>query len=318
MSEMMGKVVRVLRAVARGSFIIHLFGGCQRPTEIEPADTRTTTSEKSLEPTTVRTSPPSHVDVQPQPPTVSPVVAQSTAPVTSTAKVIDVPAGAVTIDDKRTSVAAFAMDRTEVTVEAYARCVAAKKCSPAAQDDIACNWPHRKVKAEHPINCVTVKQAKAYCEWTGQRLPTAPEWQLAAGGPDQRHYPWGAKQPSNLWVTELGEGEEYAPGPARHNLCWVGDDTAKGEKYPTSTCKVSSFPTGNTPSGITDLAGNVAEWTSSTKKLAGGLRYSVKGGGYNFDPLGRLQVAVDDESLHDDEHFAPDVGFRCATARAHP
>jgi formylglycine-generating enzyme required for sulfatase activity len=318
MPELIAKLVRALRPVAHGSLIIHLLGGCQRASEIEPADTQPTTAEKSLAPTAVRTSPPGNVDVQPPPPTVSPVMAQSTAPVTSTAKVIDVPAGSVTVDDKRISVGAFAMDRTEVTVEGYARCVAAKMCSPAAQDDIACNWPDRKVKATHPINCVTVKQAKAYCEWRGQRLPTAPEWQLAAGGPDHRHFPWGASHPSNLWVTELAEGEEYAPGPARHNLCWVGDDTAKGEKYPTSTCKVGSFPAGNTPLGIADLAGNVAEWTSSTKKLAGGLRYLVKGGGYNFDPLGRLQVSVADEMLHDDEHFAPDVGFRCATAKATP
>jgi hypothetical protein len=35
-----------------------------------------------------------------------------------------------------------------------------------------------------------------------------------------------------------------------------------------------------------------------------------------FDPLGRLQVAVTDESLQGDEHFAPDVGFRCVTATA--
>jgi formylglycine-generating enzyme required for sulfatase activity len=318
MSKLMVKLVRALRAVTGGQLIIHLLGGCQRPSEVERADTRPNTAQRSLEPTTVRTSPPSDGDEQARRPTVNPAARQSTVPVTSAAKVIDVPAGSVTVDDKRTPVSAFAIDRTEVTVEAYARCVTAKNCSPAGQDDIACNWPDRKVKAAHPINCVTVKQAKAYCEWMGQRLPTAAEWQLAAGGPEKRYYPWGASQPSNLWVTELAEGEDYAPGPARHNLCWVGDDTAKGEKYPTSTCKVGSFPAGNTPLGIADLAGNVAEWTSTTKKLAGGHRYSVKGGGYNFDPLGRLQVAVADETLQDDEHFAPDVGFRCAAATATP
>jgi hypothetical protein len=46
----------------------------------------------------------------------------------------------------------------------------------------------------------SVKQAKAYCEWMAQRLPTAAEWQLAAGGTEKRYYPWGASQPSNLWV----------------------------------------------------------------------------------------------------------------------
>lgn len=311
---MQEKLFRTLDVVAPGLLIIHLVGGCQRSSDVEPTDTRPSTVKTGLGPTPVRTSPPSDTDTQPK----LPLPARPSAPVTNTAKVVDVPAGGVTIDGNPVSVGAFAMDRTEVTVAAYAQCVAAKKCSPAGQDDIACNWPDRKSKAQHPINCVTVKQAMKYCEWNDQHLPTAPEWQLAAGGSEKRYYPWGAAHPSNMWITDLAEGEEYQPGPARHHLCWVGDGTAKGEKYPTSTCKVGSFPAGNTPSGIADLAGNVAEWTSSTKKRAGSIRYSVKGGGYNFDPLGRLKVAVEDELLHDDEHFAPDIGFRCATAKPAP
>jgi iron(II)-dependent oxidoreductase len=197
----------------------------------------------------------------------------------------------------------------------------AKKCSPAAQDDLACNWQKRKTKGTHPINCVTVKQAKQYCEQNDQRLPTVAEWQLAAGGPEGRYYPWGAAHPSNMWVTELAESEEYAPGPARHDLCWIGDNTAAGETYPTATCKVGSFPGGNTPSGIADLAGNVAEWTSTTvKQPHGTVEYLVKGGSYKFDPLGRLHVAVQDSEAFDDEHQACDIGFRCVTAEptAHP
>jgi hypothetical protein len=312
----MGAFDSIQRAVVCGVLMASVPAGCQRSSEAVPGEARATSDRKSLAPMPAQTSAPENADSQDPPPAVRPAV--HAQPAASTTKVIEVPLASMTIDGRIIQVDTFAIDRTEVTVAAYAHCVAAKECSPAEQDDIACNWPKRKAKAEYPINCVTAEQAKKYCEWNGQRLPTAPEWQLAAGGPEQRYYPWGGAHPSNLWVTELAAGEEYAPGPARHNLCWAGDDTAKGEKFPTWTCKVGSFPAGNTPSGIADLAGNVAEWTSSTKKLAGGIRYSVKGGGYDFDPLGRLQVAVTDEVLHDDQHFAPDVGFRCVTAKGAP
>jgi sulfatase-modifying factor enzyme 1 len=188
-----------------------------------------------------------------------------------------------------------------------------KKCSPAASDDIACNWPKRKAKGEHPINCVTVEQAEAYCAYESARLPTVAEWQLAAGGPEKRPYPWGSTHPSNIQVTEPPAGGAYGPGAARHYLCWSGDGTDR-EKYPTWTCPVGSFPAGNTPSGISDLAGNVAEWTSTTVKLPHGpVHHVIKGGGYNFDGLGRLEVAVEDSETHGSGHQAPDVGFRCVT-----
>lgn len=88
------------------------------------------------------------------------------------------------MDGERIDVASFAIDRTEVTTGSYAGCVAEKKCSPASSDDLACNWPKRESMTDHPINCVTVEQAKTYCAQGGQRLPTAAEWQLAAGGPE--------------------------------------------------------------------------------------------------------------------------------------
>ncbi len=193
------------------------------------------------------------------------------------------------------------------------RCVAGKQCTPAATDDIACNWQKRETKVEHPINCVTAEQAMAYCAYKGARLPTVVEWQLAAGGAEKRIYPWGAAHPSNVQVTEPPPGGAYGPGPARHNLCWSGDGTDR-EKYPTWTCPVGSFPAGNTPSGISDLAGNVAEWTGTMVKLPHGpIHHVIKGGGFNFDGLGRLEVAVEDSETHGAGHQAPDLGFRCVT-----
>ena len=301
-------------AIVLGSTAI----ACQRPSASDAVDGKPTVVAKTLEPTPVRTAPSADKEITPTQSTVRPATsAQAPMPTTGNARVVEVPAGRVVVKGKQIAVAAFGIDRTEVTVGAYARCVLEKKCSQPAQDDDACNWPKRATKADHPINCVTVKQAKKYCEWNGQRLPTVAEWQLAAGGPEGRRYPWGAAHPSNTWVTEIAAGQTYAPGPARHNLCWIGDGTAEGERYPSGTCKVGSFPAGNTPSGVADLAGNVWEWTGEPQKQPHGpIFYALKGGGFDYDPMGRLEVAVEDETLHGDDHYATDVGFRCVTTRS--
>jgi serine/threonine-protein kinase len=228
-------------------------------------------------------------------------------------KLVAVPAGSVTKQGQRISVPAFYMDRTEVTVRDYLACVGSGRCSPTLADGL-CNAGQPQQRAEHPINCVTQLQATAFCSARGARLPTEAEWQLAAAGAEGRIYPWGSALPSLLWVTEPKNGA-YAPGPARHHLCWVGDDTSD-DTYPQSTCPVASHPAGDTPSGVSDLAGNVGEWTSD--KLAGGAEplVIIKGGGYGYDRMGPLEVRTTDRSEHEADFYGPDIGFRCVQSSA--
>ncbi len=145
------------------------------------------------------------------------------------------------------TVATFWMDRTEVTVAAYDRCVAAGACTaPAPIDGWPCNWgePGRE---SHPINCVDWEMAETYCHWAGGRLPTEAEWEYAARGTDGRTYPWGNETPSA-------------------QLCWSGIEARAG------TCPVGAFAGGNLPFGLADMAGNVWEWTSDCYRSYSGRR----------------------------------------------
>ena len=90
---------------------------------------------------------------------------------------------------------------------------------------------------QHPVNEVTWTGGREYCAWRGARLPTEAEWEAAARGQEGRLYPWGAEPPD----------AERAVFGRRSN----------------HTDAVGQHPAGATPQGVHDLAGNVAEWTST-------------------------------------------------------
>jgi formylglycine-generating enzyme required for sulfatase activity len=106
---------------------------------------------------------------------------------------------------------------------------------------------------QHPVTQVSWFDAKAYCAWSGGRLPTEAEWERAArGDKDTRMYPWGG---ADLLGNLLNFGEKSF----KCRLCDVHIDD--GYQY---TAPVGSFPDGASPFGLLDMAGNVYEWVQDS------------------------------------------------------
>lgn len=135
----------------------------------------------------------------------------------------------------------FEIDRTEVPVRRYARCVAVGACSPPG-------YPSGDVRYDRPdlpVTHVRWDDAATYCAWVGGRLPTEAEWEHAARGRAGRTFPWG---------------ELYNPHLANHGA-WA-DDPTDGRDGFLGLAPIGSFPDGATAAGLLDMAGNAAEWVA--------------------------------------------------------
>ena len=184
--------------------------------------------------------------------------------------------------------------------------------------------------SDHPVVGVSWEQANAFCAWRtdfllkglgGQakyiqryRLPSEAEWEYAARGKQGGKFPWESKD------TKSDKGCYYAnykPGE--------GDYTQDGNLI-TSKCGIYSANS----NGLYDMAGNVAEWTSTVYTEAGVLQMgdinpdlqyraakedpyslkkkSVRGGSWK-DPVKFIQGATRTYEYQNESRSY--IGFRC-------
>src|SRR5207244_4483483 len=151
-------------------------------------------------------------------------------------------------------------------------------------------------RGNHPINCVDLRQAAAYCAWAGKRLPSEREWEYAAkGGQDDRRFSWGEEDPTEK------------------NSCY---------HHPFGSCPVGSFAAGGF--GLRDMTGNVWEWTqteflpypshAAIDPIVDKKQYAYRGGSWSrrFPKWLRNEL----RNRYQPNEWSASIGMRCAKSIA--
>lgn len=173
----------------------------------------------------------------------------------------------------------FWIGQKEITNTQYKACVDAGICEADPLQELP------QGRGNYPVTNITNDQAERYCTWLGGRLPNELEWEKAARGVDGRIYPWGDAWPSStnnlanipLYLDASGRGKDLFPA--------------------------GSFPNGQSPYGLMDMAGNAWEWMFNG---------TIRGGSCDpaeaWDYRTLMRAANHGETAEEKSYY---IGFRC-------
>lgn len=123
-------------------------------------------------------------------------------------------------------------------------------------------------EAQLPAVNVSCEEAGEYAAWLGKRLPSEQQWEKAARGSDGRLFPWGDE--------------------------WDGERVNSAESGRRFLTPVDEFPSGASPFGCLNMAGNVWEWTTTPWEPDSPLMVKKGGCALNFEPHMQCSARFED------------------------
>ncbi len=150
----------------------------------------------------------------------------------------------------------------------------------------------------YPVHNVSRDDCIAFVNWFSKKtrknasLPTAKQWQYAAGKKNNSPYPWG-----NTWIKNIAHSKYSDP---KGMLPIIGG---------RGPIQVQYFLKDLTIEGVTNMAGNVREWCSDEEKTSqGNVVGTIAGGSWK---LSKSKNFESDYITSKPTHLAAeDVGFR--------
>ena len=227
----------------------------------------------------------------------------------------------------------FYIDKYPVTNAEFKRFLDATHYHPSDDLNFLKDWKagtYPEGAGNKPVIWISIEDARAYAKWAGKRLPHEWEWQYAAQGADNRLYPWGNCD----WLPPASRGGapsvNASSGVARVSSmplspCNWGQDPKDAPapipdrgRVMLAANDVDAHPAGASPFGVTDMVGNVWQWTDEFTDDH--TRAAILRGGNHYRPMGSIWYFP--EAYRNDQHgklllMAPSydrsgtVGFRC-------